>query len=553
MKNFVTFLLLITIWIPLYAGDPPPPDFSNPFQRLLMQVTPLLEAKTRHRFTLPRDLYNETTLLDNELQNSILRANFRGLYGITFPVKWNSLLNRYEASFNSEYERCLIVPLRAIQSSPSLHKKATIAHELFHCYQMEIMGAGEILTRPEWLIEGSALWVGESLVERGTELSHNHWRDYLGTRMEFTSRGYDAFGFFWFLQKINVNNYSLIKRLLPIRGSDEMWEEMESFLTREQKARWAPGLLQDGSVAADADDLWNFRAPQMPVGSIGSYPQSTELVTSLPATYTIEERRTPRIIQLFIPENKTIKFNFTNLLGAVRVKHLGHTEFNTLITNNGQNFKLCYGEDCGCPGHQPSIDTTKISVQLLTIAVYSPSGGGKITLEEDKQKCCEHPLGIKMEHLLGTWQLDQEDFLNTTYAARNLEKTAIGIGGNNSFTIYPSGLVVKTYQNLYWWLSWNPPLTWREDHYISGSFRACLSLKLHSTGTDLGDVYHATLTQYVPSIFYYGNNSSGLSEHQYREPFYFNWGLYNADGTEELNDVFTLKDGVLDWRSKYRR
>ena len=120
-------------------------------------------------------------------------------------------------------------------------------------------------------------------------------------------------------------------------------------------------------------------------------------------------------------------------------------------------------------------------------------------------------------------------------------------------TISESGLVVKQYDGLAWWLSWDAPTDWREDHHIDGTFRACLSVRLHAQLPDQGDVYHATLSQYSAGLSYAMRNSSGAADSKDIEPFFLNWGHYESGDTEELFDVFTLEDGVLKWRSSYRK
>ena len=53
-------------------------------------------------------------------------------------------------------------------SDPKL--RASLQHEVFHCFMIDLLGIDAFLDRAPWLVEGAAAWVGESSVE-GTNLS----------------------------------------------------------------------------------------------------------------------------------------------------------------------------------------------------------------------------------------------------------------------------------------------------------------------------------------------------------------------------------------------
>lgn len=84
---------------------------------------------------------------------------------------------------------------------------SVIAHEVFHCFQYRsFSGTGdEFNSRPEWVVEGSAAWVGEELARGAVyPLATSWWDAYLhgapdGSYPMFNNNPYLAIGYFEFL------------------------------------------------------------------------------------------------------------------------------------------------------------------------------------------------------------------------------------------------------------------------------------------------------------------------------------------------------------------
>jgi hypothetical protein len=76
--------------------------------------------------------------------------------------------------------------------------RATMVHELFHCFEAQLAGSIGNFNRPgeSWLIEGAAAWVESDLVAQNVA-SKTWWDLYLGSPTKpLFSRTYDALGFF---------------------------------------------------------------------------------------------------------------------------------------------------------------------------------------------------------------------------------------------------------------------------------------------------------------------------------------------------------------------
>ena len=76
--------------------------------------------------------------------------------------------------------------------------RATMVHEVFHCFEAQLAGSIGNFNRPgeSWLIEGAAAWVESDLVAQDVA-SKTWWDQYLGSPDKaLFSRTYDALGFF---------------------------------------------------------------------------------------------------------------------------------------------------------------------------------------------------------------------------------------------------------------------------------------------------------------------------------------------------------------------
>jgi hypothetical protein len=89
--------------------------------------------------------------------------------------------------------------------------RATMTHEVFHCFQAQLMGsvgAWVNLKAAPWMMEGSAEWVGEEAAP-GSTVSAKWWPDYLTKPgRSLFERSYDAIGFYAHLQESYIDPWS---------------------------------------------------------------------------------------------------------------------------------------------------------------------------------------------------------------------------------------------------------------------------------------------------------------------------------------------------------
>jgi hypothetical protein len=118
--------------------------------------------------------------------------------------------------------------------SDSNARMATLTHELWHCYEAQIMGVGAFtnasnahplnVNGASWLIEGSAEWVGECSVgdcgTQGSFISGQWWDQYLSNpQTPLFQRGYDAIGFYAHMQESGISPFERLPAMLTA-GSD---------------------------------------------------------------------------------------------------------------------------------------------------------------------------------------------------------------------------------------------------------------------------------------------------------------------------------------------
>jgi hypothetical protein len=106
-------------------------------------------------------------------------------------------------------------------------QKRIAAHEAFHCFQMEAMGIDAWALAPDWLMEGSAEWAGDTIADEwvGSRGSDFWWDDYLRVPQKpFLERTYDALGWYAHLAENGVDPWSEIPALLANPGSDGTYE-----------------------------------------------------------------------------------------------------------------------------------------------------------------------------------------------------------------------------------------------------------------------------------------------------------------------------------------
>ena len=113
---------------------------------------------------------------------------------------------------------CRIRLFADFNAGPALLRDAILAHETFHCFQLDALRTIEVYSKePAWVMEGQATWVAAYLVDDFVE---PWWIRYLQAPTQpLTKRAYDAIGFYAHLAETGVNPWSVFVDML-LAGSD---------------------------------------------------------------------------------------------------------------------------------------------------------------------------------------------------------------------------------------------------------------------------------------------------------------------------------------------
>ena len=130
---------------------------------------------------------------------------------------------------------------------------------------------------PDWLIEGSAEWVGQTLAP-SPSTSDGWWRRYLlDIGKSLLTRTYDAIGFFAHMEETGID---------PWHSFDLMFKAPTSAMAyaiatdRQFKLTWASSLLRDPDFGAG----WDTTGPNIPAPMARARCTAARVPGPVPAT-----------------------------------------------------------------------------------------------------------------------------------------------------------------------------------------------------------------------------------------------------------------------------
>jgi hypothetical protein len=155
--------------------------------------------------------------------------------------------------------------------SPSTSLTEQLAHEVFHCYQGDIIGRHSLTLyekSPSWLIEGGAAWAGADYA--GSNQGYDDW--YQGwlenpTKSLF-KRSYDAIGFYSIMQRIGALSWPIWRKVFeamrgePSNADDFIYQQLTENVDTIGPA-WAPAYSRHADWSPDWDqagyDVGSFK------------------------------------------------------------------------------------------------------------------------------------------------------------------------------------------------------------------------------------------------------------------------------------------------------
>jgi hypothetical protein len=143
-----------------------------------------------------------------------------------------------------------------------------IAHEVFHCFQFQIMtpSGALLVNRRNWLLEGSADWAAQTLTEVPWDVGvgETSFTEYLEKpQVPLFERAYDAVGFFGHTQEVSGDEWSRIVTMLKTGTSEETYAKAGADATGFLNS-WASSTFNFSAIGSD----WTMTQPiQIPDGT----------------------------------------------------------------------------------------------------------------------------------------------------------------------------------------------------------------------------------------------------------------------------------------------
>ncbi|NER83371.1 MAG: hypothetical protein F6K42_28225 [Leptolyngbya sp. SIO1D8] len=261
---------------------------------------------------------------------------------------------------------------------------STLAHEVYHCYQRDLIGYTGNL--PAWLSEGAAMWAGEQFVSDqfgdslGSSLSRTPWQQYLTEHRPLLARlrnnvAYAAIGFFSHLQNQGINVWRDLDRVYssPSLFPDEVFQQVMELGDVEQILQtWPMGMAR-----LTLDPEWNTSGPGITDDSRrrGHYEAIRDEVMTQEIIPTVQN-----LLDVSISPGDIVTIEVENGYGAIR----WGDRISTRISP-GFSQKYCLGESCRCEdGSWPTgVESVPVSEALIALTGYLDEGQLSISAEEN--------------------------------------------------------------------------------------------------------------------------------------------------------------------------
>ncbi len=337
-----------------------------------------LESRLGYRFTVP-------ILATTEAYYQRIHTPGDGHYARTIqvvadprePGRWLELLSDDAALLGLRDgrppEQCLIVLAnRWVDLSDTTMQRSTLVHEMYHCYQHELIGVNAL---PRWFQEGAATWAGEAFVG-GSRFSNSvlpgasqsFWQRYLSRNAVLSDRAYDALGLFFHLQHVGVNVWQDLEgvyRALP--ASADPFNGLELLLGTTDRTHflqtWAMGLER-----SPTDAEWNTSGAG--ISSDRRAHRPLPLTTPEAGAGLSIPTTAHGLFDLSLPAGQIVEVVVDEGYGGLR-----WGEGTTTRVSPGFAQQYCLGETCQCDdGSRPAGVISVESDRGLLAVTAAPAG-----------------------------------------------------------------------------------------------------------------------------------------------------------------------------------
>ncbi len=200
----------------------------------------------------------------------------------------------YASPVGGDWSECAIhVEPELDNSTDAALKNASMAHEMFHCFQFDWSRQNGFVfnTVPDWIVEGQAEWVGE-IIAGPSSVGGDWWYEYLTTyHRPLFQRTYDAVGFYQHLDEEGISPWKYFDNMWFAFTQGSLHPQVDAYLSTLGDDEtfldtWASGNFkwQDAGGAWDARGPWNIvvhpPADEITIGNGVSDTASTDPLTN---------------------------------------------------------------------------------------------------------------------------------------------------------------------------------------------------------------------------------------------------------------------------------
>ncbi len=154
---------------------------------------------------------------------------------------------------------CGVRATSAMTGASQTRINVVMAHEVFHCFQFEVMPGHGRSKGLDWIVEGQAEWAGEDVGGPSGD-GAAWWKKYLATpTVALFQRSYDAVGFYEHLAETGTSPWTIFDAMLATPTDSITAFKAAGAVDDNFLDTWASGLFRvDGLPAAwYAHERWN--------------------------------------------------------------------------------------------------------------------------------------------------------------------------------------------------------------------------------------------------------------------------------------------------------
>lgn len=451
--SFKYFILILFISLKSFSIilDPIEMNLSDPDQRATNIAVAKIQGALRDQMSSAVIIQNAKRGISQTLQNELTHLPV-GLYAATASTFVNSN-NDWEKNFDLPMSKCLVMMGVNGLLSSGITRQSILMHEAFHCFQFQMAGSmNSALDRPQWVLEGSAMFVGEDLIAETSPIGVSYFKKYTRDVINLFDRNYDAYPFFLHLKLEGANVYQVFHQFFA-GGSDnlKLWQDIVSSVPHRALATWAASFAYRPDWGIDWDlktrDYYPRATTALEPSPITPFPKTRVLTGSLPLSAP-GVIGLPRHDEVELETDQFVRLSVENGAALIFYRTAEHPEGQTHFIDENQFIQFCYGPNCDCPETIGAVHTIKVNDPIVFMASVSLRQNHTVHFTEGTKTCCSNEGGFD-SRMVGTWESPGTRYLeiwgNYPYTGGIKENTG---SGTIEIIIGRHGEIIKKYKDL---------------------------------------------------------------------------------------------------------